>query len=199
MRAPESYGVKLFEIIVLQAILNACPDVTDAGDLLILRETLLEELGPVYMWLINLSLVDWLSLSDDDKTLNTQMRLDWLASYSKASEAVLQHWFWKLLKSKTQNFAPLHHVFVRVRPGSLNCGSSAWTEIFLLYPLTGASIAHKLLARGLQQCLMLTDDSTEACTEAIDRINTTVSQLGHMNDMSVHDVFALVILMGLYH
>jgi hypothetical protein len=42
------------------------------------------------------------------------------ASYSKASEAVLQHWFWKLLKSKTQNLAPLHHVFVRVRPGSLN-------------------------------------------------------------------------------
>jgi len=73
MRAPASYGVKLFEIIVLQAILNACPDVTDTGDLLILRETLLEELGPAYMWLINLSLVDWLSLSDDDKTLNAQM------------------------------------------------------------------------------------------------------------------------------
>ena len=77
-------------------------------------------MGPAYMWLINLSLVDWLSLSDDDKELNTQMRLDWLVSYSKASEAVLQHWFWKLLKSKTQNLAPLHHVFVRVRPGSLN-------------------------------------------------------------------------------
>jgi hypothetical protein len=115
--------VKLFEINVLQTISAACPDVKDAGDLLILRETLLEELDPAYMWLINLSLVDWQSLSDDDKTLNTQMRLDWLASYSKASEAVLQHWFWKLLKSKTQNFAPLHHVFVRVRPGSPNCGS----------------------------------------------------------------------------
>ena len=57
------------------------------------------------MWLINLSLVDWLSRSDDDKTLNAQMRLDWLASYRKASEAVLQHWFWKLLKTKTLNFA----------------------------------------------------------------------------------------------
>jgi hypothetical protein len=43
-------------------------------------------------------------------------------------------------------------VFVRVKSGSPNCGSEAWTEIFLLYPLTGASIAHKLLARGLQQC-----------------------------------------------
>ncbi len=65
------------------------PMLKDAGDLLLLREILLEELGPAYMWLINLSLVDWLSLSDDDKTLNAQMRLDWLASYSKASEAVL--------------------------------------------------------------------------------------------------------------
>jgi len=198
LRPPASSGVKLFEINVLQAISAACPDVKDSGDLLILRETLLEELGPAYMWLINLSLVDWQSLSDDDKALNTQMRLDWLASYSKASEAVLQHWFWKLLKSKTQNFAPLHHVFVRVRPGSPNCGSDAWTKNFLLYPLTGASIAHKLLARGLQQCLILTDDSTEACTEDIARINTSVSQLGHMNAMSVRDVFALVILMGLF-
>ena len=88
LRAPDSFGVKLFEINVLQAILSACPDVKDTGDLLILRETLLEEFGPAYMWLINLSLVDWLTLSGDDKTLNAQMRLDWLASYSKASEAV---------------------------------------------------------------------------------------------------------------
>ena len=117
---PDSFDVKLFEISVLQSILKACPDVKDAGDLLLLREILLEEFGPAYMWLINLSLVDWLSLSDDDKTLNAQMRLDWLASYSKASEAILQHWFWKLLKTKTMNFAPLHHVFVRVKSGSLN-------------------------------------------------------------------------------
>ena len=101
--------MKLFEINVLQAIFATCPDVKDTGDLLILREILLEELGPTYMWLVNLSLVDWHSLSEEDKELNTQMRLDWLASYSKASEAVLQHWFWKLLKSKTQNFATLHH------------------------------------------------------------------------------------------
>jgi hypothetical protein len=34
----------------------------------------------------------------------------------------------------------------------------AWTEIFLLYPLTGASIAHKLLARGLKTSLGFKDD-----------------------------------------
>jgi hypothetical protein len=100
LRAKASFGVKLFEINVLQTIFATCPNVKDAGDLLILRETLLEELGPAYMWLINLSLVDWKSLSAEDKELNTQMRLDWLASYSKASESVLQHWFWKLLSPK---------------------------------------------------------------------------------------------------
>ena len=101
LRPQASFGVKFFEINVLHAVFAACPDVKDAGDLLILRETLLEELGPAYIWLINLSLVDWNSLSEEDKELNIQIRLDWLASYSKASEAVLQHWFWKLLKSKT--------------------------------------------------------------------------------------------------
>ena len=198
LRPPASFGVNLFEINVLHAVFAACPDVKDAGDLLILRETLLEELGPAYMWLINISLVDWASLSEEDKELNTQMRLDWLASYSKASEEVLQHWFWKLLKSKTQNFAPLHQVFVRVRPSSLNCGSDVWTEIFLLYPLTGVSITHKLLASCLQKCLAFTDDSPAACTGYIASINTSVSQLGHMKDMSVRDVLALVTLMGLY-
>ena len=74
------------------------------------------------------------------------MRLDWLASYSKASEAILQHWFWKLLKSTTQNFAPLHQVFVRVKSSSPNCGSEAWTEIFLLYPLSNASSSGVIVA-----------------------------------------------------
>ena len=81
-RRTASFGVKFFEINVLHAVFAACPDVKDAGDLLILRETLLEELGPAYIWLINLSLVDWNSLSEEDKELNIQIRLDWLASYT---------------------------------------------------------------------------------------------------------------------
>jgi len=71
-------------------------------------------------------------------------------------------------------------------------------EIFLLYPLTGASIAHKLLGRGLQKCLAFKDDSPAACTDYMALINTSVSQLGHMPHMSVRDVFALATLMGLY-
>jgi len=56
----------------------------------------------------------------NDKQLHAQMQLDWLSSYSKASEAVLQHWFWKLLKKETEAFAPLHRVFTKIKPGSSN-------------------------------------------------------------------------------
>ena len=79
----------------------------------------------------------------------------------------------------------LHQVFVRVRPCSLNCGTTAWEEIFILYPLTGASIANKLLTRGLKMCLGFKDDSTAACTDYIASINTSVSQLGHMPNLSI--------------
>ena len=71
-------------------------------------------------------------------------------------------------------------------------------EIFLLYPLTGASIEHKLLARGLKTCLGFKHDSTATCTDYIVSINTSVSELGHMPNLSIPDVFAVVTLMGLY-
>ena len=51
---PTSYGIKLFEVAILLTVVNACKPVKDAGDLLILRETLFDELGPAYMWLIYL-------------------------------------------------------------------------------------------------------------------------------------------------
>jgi hypothetical protein len=136
-----TFGTKLWETTFLLAIVNACKPVKDAGDFLLLRETLSEELGPAYMWLIMLSVVEWDTLLDDQKEQNTEMRLAWLSSYSKVSEAVLHLWFWKLLKKKTEAFAPLrerHRVFTKIRPGSPNCGTEAWTEIFLLYPITGS-------------------------------------------------------------
>ncbi len=72
---PTSYGTKLFEVVILPTVVNACKPVKDAGDLLILRETLFEELGNTYMWLIYLSVVDWPSLPDADKQQHAQMRL----------------------------------------------------------------------------------------------------------------------------
>jgi hypothetical protein len=44
---------KLFEVAILLTVVNTCKPVKDASDLLILREALLEELGPAYMWLIS--------------------------------------------------------------------------------------------------------------------------------------------------
>ena len=61
-----SYDTKLFEVAILLTVVHDCKPVKDAFDLLILQMTLLEELGPTYMWLIFLSVVDWPSLPDAD-------------------------------------------------------------------------------------------------------------------------------------
>jgi hypothetical protein len=71
-------------------------------------------------------------------------------------------------------------------------------EIFLLYPVTGASIAHKLLARGLKTCLGFKNDSMASALDYIASVNASASQLSHVQPMTVQDVYALVTLMGLY-
>jgi hypothetical protein len=126
------------------------------------------------------------------------MRASWISSYIKALHIVLQHWLWKFLKDKTKGFAPLNKVFAKIKVDSLDSGTAVWTEFFLLYPVTGVSIAHKLLARGHRTCLGFKDDSTGSATDYIAFINTSASQLSHMQPMTVPDVYALVTLMGLY-
>ena len=91
-----------------------------------------------------------------------------------------------------------HKVFAKIKVDSLDSGTAVWTEIFLLFPITGASIAHKLLARGLKTCLGFKDDSMAAATDFFASINAPTSQLSHMQPMTVPDVYALVTLMGLY-
>jgi hypothetical protein len=75
-----------------------------AGNLLLLRDWLFEELGPPYMWTVMLSVVEWEHLTDDQKELHSTMRESWLSSYSKASHTVLQHWLWRFLKKQTESF-----------------------------------------------------------------------------------------------
>jgi hypothetical protein len=94
------------------------------------------------------SVVEWEHLTDNQKELHITMRESWLSSYSKASHTVLKNCLWRFIKKQTESFAPLHKVFSKIKVDSPN-STSAWTEIFLLYPVTGASIAHKLLARGV--------------------------------------------------
>jgi hypothetical protein len=105
------------------------------------------------MWIVMLSVVEWKHLTDKQKDLHRTMRESWISSYSKASLTVRQLLLWRLLKKQTQAFAPLHKVFAKITVDSPNSGTSVWTEIFLLYPVTGDSITHKLLAGGLRTCL----------------------------------------------
>ena len=111
------------------------------------------------MWTVILSVVEWEHMTNNQKELHITMRESWISSYSKASHTVLQHWLWRFLKKQTESFAPLHKVFSKIKVDSPDSGTFVWTEIFLLYPVTGASIAHKLLARGLKTCLNFKNDS----------------------------------------
>jgi hypothetical protein len=113
---------------------------------------------------------------------------DWLSNYNKVSHTVLQHWLWRFLKKQTESFAPLHKVFSKIKVDSPDSGTSAWTEIFLLYPVTGASIAHKLLARGLKTCLHFKNDSMVSALDYIAFVNASASQLSHVHPMTVQDV-----------
>jgi hypothetical protein len=107
----------------------------------------------------------------------------------------LQHWLWKFLKDETRIFAPLRRMFAKIKVDTPKCGTAAWTEIFLLYPVAGAAIAHKLLARGLKTCLGFKDNSTAPSTDYIAVINASV--LPHEARDSP-DVYALVTVMGIY-
>ena len=145
-----------------------------------------------------LSVVEWDHLADNQKELHLTIHKSWISSYSKASHIVLQHWLWRFLKKQTQAFSPLHKVFAKIKVDSPDSGTSVWTEIFLLCPITGASIAHKLLASGLKTCLGFKDDSTAASTAYIVSVNDSASQLSHVQPMTVPDFYSLVTLMGLY-
>jgi hypothetical protein len=149
---------------------------------LLLRDWLFEEIGPPYMWTVMLSVVEWEHLTDDQKELHNTMRESWLSRYSKTSHTVLQHWLWRFLKKQTESFAPLHKVFSKIKVDSPDSGTSAWTEIFLLYPVTSASIAHKLLARGLKTCLNFKNDSMVSALDyiaSVKRADTDIDGFSH--------------------
>jgi hypothetical protein len=65
---PTTFGPKVFEITVLHAVSATCKvKVKDAGDLLLLRDWLFEEIGPPYMWTVMLSVVEWEHLTDNQR------------------------------------------------------------------------------------------------------------------------------------
>ena len=101
----DEYGSKIFENLGVQDI---TPEhVKSVGDLLVLRSYFLTHLGPRLGWLIKLSVTEWSTLSAEEKRVHTAMRRTFLKSYVFGAEAIIQHWFWKTLKTATKSFGPL--------------------------------------------------------------------------------------------
>ena len=76
-----TFGTKLFEVTDLRVVATNCKlTVKDTGDLLLLRDWIFEELGPPYVWIIMLSVVEWDTLTDARKELHSTMRASWLST-----------------------------------------------------------------------------------------------------------------------
>jgi len=118
------YGTKVFDNL---GLLDLTPDrVARVRDLLKLRSYVLTQLGPRFIWLIKLSVVEWPNLSAAEKKLHTVMRRSFLTSYAFSAEAIIQHWFWKMLKNATSSFGPLLKVFAADYAAIPACGTDAW-------------------------------------------------------------------------
>jgi hypothetical protein len=71
----------------------------------------MSQLGPHYLWIVKLSMIEWPTLSAQEKQLHAVMRKSFVTSYAFGAEAILQHWLWKTLKNATKSFGPLLKVF----------------------------------------------------------------------------------------
>jgi hypothetical protein len=118
------YGTKVFDNL---GLLDLTPDrVARVRDLLKLRSYVLTQFGLRFIWLIKLSVVEWPNLSAAEKKLHTVMRRSFLTSYAFSAEAIIQHWFWKMLKNATSSFGPLLKVFAADYAAIPACGTDAW-------------------------------------------------------------------------
>ena len=100
----KDFGTKIFENIGLSDFIPA--PVTHVGDLLKFRSYFMSQLGPRYLWMLKLSMIEWPTLSAQEKKLHTAMRRSFVTSYAFGAEAILHHWLWKTLKNATQSFGP---------------------------------------------------------------------------------------------
>jgi hypothetical protein len=130
--AADAYGTKVFDNLGLGDFTP--PQVARVGDLLTLRSYFLSQLGPRYLWIIKLTLIEWPTLSPQEKQLHVAMRKSFVASYTFGAEAILQHWLWKTLKNATRSFGPLLKVFATEHDATTTCGTDAWESIFPLFP-----------------------------------------------------------------
>jgi len=192
----DEYGSKIFENLGVQDI---TPEhVKSVGDLLLLRSYFLTQLGPRLGWLIKLSVTEWSTLSGEEKRVHTAMRKTFLKSYVFGAEAIIQHWFWKTLKTATKSFGPLLSVFSEDYDVSAACGTLAWERIFTAFPCAGTAITHQLIVSGFQHCMSLHGDTTEEFTKYMARLNESLAQLSIVQPMALSEIYALGALIGLH-
>jgi hypothetical protein len=192
----DAFGTKIYENVGLNDFAPA--PVTRVGDLLGLRSYFMSQLGPRYLWIVKLSMIEWPTLSAQEKQLHAAMRKSFVTSYAFGAEAILQHWFWKTLKNATKSFGPLLKVFATDYDATSSCGTDAWESIFTLFPRAGTAITHQLIVSGFEQCMSIPDDSTATFTKYIARLNESLAQLATVKPMSLSEIYALAALMGLH-
>jgi hypothetical protein len=184
--AEDQHGSKIFENLGVHDI---TPEpVRSVGDLLLLRSYFLTQLGPRLGWLIKLSVTEWSTLSDQEKRVHTAMRKAFLTSYVFCAEAIIQHWFWKTLKTATKSFGPLLSVFADDYDVSAACGTLAWERIFTAFPCAGTAITHQLIVSGFQHCMSLHGDTTEEFTKYMARLNESLAQLSTVQPMALSEI-----------
>ncbi len=114
------FGTKIYENVGLSDF--TLVPVTRVCDLLGLRSYFMSQLGPSYLWIVKLSMIEWPTLSAQEKQLHAAMRKSFVTSYAFGAEAILQHWLWKTLKNATKSFCPLLIEFGRSRTGKGSSG-----------------------------------------------------------------------------
>ena len=70
------------------------------------RSYFMSQLGQRYVWMLKFSMIEWPTLSAQEKKLHTAIRRSFVTSYVFGPEAILQYWLWKTLKNATQSFGP---------------------------------------------------------------------------------------------
>jgi len=196
--APEAddFGTKIYENVGLSDFTPVT--VTRVCYLLGLRSYFMSQLGPRYLWIVKLSMIEWPTLSAQEKQLHAGMRKSFVTSYAFGAEAILQHWLWKTLKNAIKSFGPLLKVFATDYDDTSSCGTDAWESIFTLFQRAGTAITHQLIVSGFEQCMSLPDDSTATFTKYIVRLNESLDQLATVKQMSISEIYALAAFMGLH-
>ena len=110
-------------------------------------------------------MIEWPTLSAQEKQLHAAMRKSFVTSYAFGAEAILQHWLWKTLKNATKSFGPLLKVFATAYDATSSCGTDAWESIFTFFPRAGTAIPPQLIVSGFEQGMSNPQNSTDTFTK----------------------------------